>query len=38
MIPDQLRKLAEEHGTPLFVVDHDEIRRNYAELRRGSKL
>ncbi|HAF95723.1 MAG: decarboxylase [Elusimicrobia bacterium GWC2_51_8] len=34
MIPDQLRKLAEEHGTPLFVVDHDEIRRNYAEFKK----
>lgn len=34
MIPNQLRKLAEEHGTPLFVVDHDEIRRNYAEFKK----
>lgn len=24
-----LKKLAKEHGTPLFVVDHDELRRNY---------
>ncbi len=27
---DQLEALASEHGTPLFVVDHDELRRNYA--------
>ncbi len=27
---DALEKLAAEHGTPLFVVDHDELRRNYA--------
>jgi len=25
-----LKTLAREHGTPLFVVDHDELRRNYA--------
>jgi len=29
-----LRELAREHGTPLFIVDHDELRRNYAEFRR----
>ena len=29
-----LKKLAEQHGTPLFVVDHDEIRRNYATFRK----
>ena len=29
-----LKDLAQKHGTPLFVVDHDEIRRNYAEFRR----
>ena len=29
-----LEKLAEEHGTPLFVVDHDVIRENLAEFRR----
>ena len=27
MVPRRtLKKLAEQHGTPLFVVDHDEIR------------
>lgn len=34
MNPNQLRKLAEEHGTPLFVVDHDELRRNCAEFKK----
>jgi ornithine decarboxylase len=29
-----LKKLAEEHGTPLFVVDHDQLRRNYAQFKR----
>jgi ornithine decarboxylase len=30
----QLQKLGREHGTPLFVVDHDALRRNYREFRR----
>ena len=29
-----LRKLAREHGTPLFVVDHEVIRSNYAQFKR----
>src|SRR5512136_1165768 len=29
-----LEKLAKKHGTPLFIVDHDQLRRNYAEFRR----
>ena len=29
-----LKDLAQKHGTPLFVVDHDAIRANYAEFRR----
>ncbi|MEN6457338.1 MAG: type III PLP-dependent enzyme [Thermoguttaceae bacterium] len=29
-----LKKLVEKHGTPLFIVDHDEIRRNYVEFRK----
>jgi len=24
-----LRKLADTHGTPLLIIDHDIIRRNY---------
>jgi ornithine decarboxylase len=30
----QLRKLAEEHGTPLFVIDHDQLRANYQEFKK----
>jgi ornithine decarboxylase len=30
----QIKDLIAEHGTPLFVVDHDVIRRNYAEFRK----
>ncbi|MBN2581282.1 MAG: type III PLP-dependent enzyme [Pirellulales bacterium] len=30
----QLKQLADQHGTPLFIVDHDVIRRNYAEFKR----
>ncbi len=29
-----LKRLARRHGTPLFVVDHDALRRNLAEFRR----
>jgi ornithine decarboxylase len=29
-----LKQLAKEHGTPLFIVDHEEIRRNYAEFKK----
>ncbi len=29
-----LLQLARQHGTPLFVVDHDALRRNYAEFCR----
>ncbi len=32
--PTALKKLAEEHGTPLFVVDHEELRRNYAMFKK----
>ncbi|MEI6125949.1 MAG: alanine racemase, partial [Pseudomonadota bacterium] len=27
--PGTLRKLADEHGTPLFIIEHDTIRKNY---------
>ncbi|MDO8802794.1 MAG: type III PLP-dependent enzyme [Elusimicrobiota bacterium] len=30
----QMQELARKHGTPLFIVDHDEIRRNYAQFRK----
>jgi ornithine decarboxylase len=29
-----LKTLAQKHGTPLFVVDHAEVRSNYAEFKR----
>ncbi len=29
-----LKKLAARHGTPLFVIDHDELRRNYAMFKK----
>lgn len=29
-----LKKLAKEHGTPLFVVDHNELRRSYATFKK----
>jgi ornithine decarboxylase len=29
-----LQRLGREHGTPLFVVDHDALRRNYREFKR----
>ncbi|MFZ1935011.1 MAG: type III PLP-dependent enzyme [Thermoguttaceae bacterium] len=30
----EIKHLIAEHGTPLFVVDHEEIRRNYAEFKK----
>jgi ornithine decarboxylase len=30
----QLKKLAEKHGTPLFVIDHDQLRKNYATFKK----
>jgi ornithine decarboxylase len=30
----RLQQLAKEQGTPLFVIDHDELRRNYRQFRR----
>ena len=29
---DQLEALASEHGTPLFVVDHDELRTQLCDV------
>jgi ornithine decarboxylase len=34
MTKQQLRAIARKHGTPVVVIDHDIIRRNYAEFRR----
>jgi len=30
----QLKRLGRERGTPLFVVDHDALRKNYREFRK----
>jgi ornithine decarboxylase len=30
----ELKKLAKEYGTPLFVVDHDQLRANYAMFKK----
>jgi ornithine decarboxylase len=30
----RLQKLARQHGTPLFVIDHDALRKTYREFRR----
>jgi len=30
---DLLRTLTHEHGTPIFVIDHEKIRENYREFR-----
>jgi ornithine decarboxylase len=32
--PTALKKLALKHGTPLFVIDHDELRANYAMFKK----
>ena len=29
-----LKELAKKHGTPLFVMDHEELRRNYATFKK----
>ena len=29
-----LQKLAKQHGTPLFVMDHDKLRHNYAMFKK----
>lgn len=34
MTPKQLQTLAQRHGTPLVVIDHDILRANYASFRR----
>ena len=30
----RLQRLGQENGTPLFVIDHDALRRNYRQFRR----
>lgn len=31
---DHLIELAREHGTPIFVIDHEKIRQNYREFKK----
>jgi ornithine decarboxylase len=31
---EELIELAKEHGTPLFVIDHNKIRENYQEFKK----
>ena len=30
----ELKELVKQHGSPLFIIDHDEIRANYAEFKK----
>jgi ornithine decarboxylase len=30
----ELKRLVKQHGTPLFVVDHEVLRRNYTEFKK----
>jgi ornithine decarboxylase len=34
MTARRLQALVREHGTPVVIIDHDEIRRNYARFKR----
>ncbi|MEN6609121.1 MAG: type III PLP-dependent enzyme [Bryobacteraceae bacterium] len=34
MSPRQLQAIAKQHGTPIVVMDHEVIRRNYAKFRK----
>lgn len=34
MTQRELQSLAAKHGTPLVIIDHDVIRKNYAEFRK----
>ena len=34
MTRSELQKLARKHGTPLFIVDHKQLRKNYAQFKK----
>jgi ornithine decarboxylase len=34
MMQKQLQAIAQKHGTPVVVIDHDVIRKNYAEFKK----
>ncbi|HQG13656.1 MAG TPA: type III PLP-dependent enzyme, partial [bacterium] len=31
---ENLQKLADEHGTPLFIIDHEKIRQSYRNFKK----
>ena len=33
MEKDELLKLVEQHGSPLFIIDHDKVRANYRKFK-----
>src|SRR5512136_1386468 len=35
MMKDKLLKLVAKHGTPLFIIDHDKIRKNYRAFKKN---
>ena len=34
MTQKQLQAIAKKHGTPVVIIDHEAIRRNYAEFKK----
>ncbi len=34
MTAKEIQRLAKEHGTPVVIIDHDVIRKNYAEFKK----
>jgi ornithine decarboxylase len=34
-VKEKLLKLVAKHGTPLFIVDHDKIRKNYRVFKKN---
>lgn len=34
MTTKELQRIAKEHGTPVVIIDHDVIRKNYAEFKK----
>jgi ornithine decarboxylase len=34
MTANQLRKVARDHGTPVVVIDHNALRKNYADFKK----
>ncbi|HLA68138.1 MAG TPA: type III PLP-dependent enzyme, partial [Bacteroidota bacterium] len=33
MKKEELLKLVEQHGSPLFIVDHDKVKKNYRRFK-----